>query len=618
MIDVNETDERYHLLKIHPCSRDLSSEALREIAEACELLHCPTGHFVHRANDPMTSVYLIIHGRVRMDLVDVQGNIVLRRYHVAGDQLGGLAAVLGEPAPMNCIAEEPSTMLKIDYAASVKLSKKYDAFRVNFTKLMAEAAKRSVFNDRLPSPPRLIAFFHQTDQTRIVSQKLFKRLIEMGENPGVFMDQPEDASIPELRQRQIMGGERNWSLEEAIQEAGRWLETGRVFIDYSTRIGADEVARVMERCQLVFWCVTPENWQDSLQFLRDAEARSVGWRDKVRLLWLLSPGEVAPLASDLRQLANRDIKISFGSRTAKQGQASFNGFERLVHLIRGITIGVALGGGAARGMAHLGVLKALEQNGIVVDMIAGTSAGAMTGTLYAAGLDADYLVDCFVQDLRPNWFFRHLPRGDQWHLLYKYRMGRFDPMLRKYLKDMRLEQLSVPMHTVTVDLIGGQSLVREGGDAVHAILESINLPVLSKPINRPGQALVDGGLINNIPADVLVSKGCNFVIAVSVTAKMETEFARNRPDTPFERMRSASTIQTILRSFLVQSSSVNAIGVQPADFVVEPDVSGFELTEFTRTDELAAIGEETTKWAIPEIKKLLHRIDSQLFAPVED
>jgi predicted acylesterase/phospholipase RssA len=186
-------------------------------------------------------------------------------------------------------------------------------------------------------------------------------------------------------------------------------------------------------------------------------------------------------------------------------------------------------------------------------------------------------------------------------------------MLRKYLGDVRIEQLTVPMHTVTVDLIGGESVVRSAGDAVHGILESINLPVLSKPIYRPGQALVDGGLIKNIPADFLVSKGCNFVIAVSVTAKMDREFARNRPDTPIGKMRSASAIQTVLRSFLVQSTNMNAVGVQPADFVIEPDVSGFELTEFSRTDELAAIGEETTQAVIPQIKALLNRLDSQLF-----
>src|SRR5205823_4497172 len=152
----------------------------------------------------------------------------------------------------------------------------------------------------------------------------------------------------------------------------------------------------------------------------------------------------------------------------------------------------------------------------------------------------------FSADLRPSWVFRHLPRGDQWFLLYKYRRGHFDPMLRKYLHDWRLEQLALPCAAVTVDLVGGNPVVRDRGDAVHAVLESINLPVLSVPICRDGQALIDGGLVNNIPADVLVSRGCNFVIAVSVTAKMEKRFANIAAGTPTHRPVKPGAIQTIL------------------------------------------------------------------------
>jgi predicted acylesterase/phospholipase RssA len=198
-------------------------------------------------------------------------------------------------------------------------------------------------------------------------------------------------------------------------------------------------------------------------------------------------------------------------------------------------------------------------------------------------------------------------------LLFKYRTGQFDPMLRQYLKSARLEQLFVPMHTITVDLISGKDVVRSRGDAVHGIVESINLPLLSSPINRDGESLVDGGLINNVPANVLAARGCNFVIAVSVTAKMESEFARNRPDTPASRMRRASTIQTLLRSFLVQSHNVNSIGVQTADFIIEPDVTCFELSAFGRAAELAEAGDRATQEAVPQLKALLHRVDPLLF-----
>ena len=125
--------------------------------------------------------------------------------------------------------------------------------------------------------------------------------------------------------------------------------------------------------------------------------------------------------------------------------------------------------------------------------------------------------------------------------------------------------------------------------------------------------MVDGGLVNNIPADVLVRNGCNFVIAVSVTAQLAADFAGNRPDTPTERMKTPSVLQTMLRSYLVQNVNMNSIGVQPADFVIEPNVADVQLSDFSRTRELAVTGEQAALEAIPKIKSLLSQLDAQLF-----
>jgi predicted acylesterase/phospholipase RssA len=199
------------------------------------------------------------------------------------------------------------------------------------------------------------------------------------------------------------------------------------------------------------------------------------------------------------------------------------------------------------------------------------------------------------------------------YLLYKYRRGQWDPMLRKYLHDWNLEQLAVPCYAVTADLVSGQAVVRDQGDAVHAILESINLPMLSSPICRNGQALIDGGVMNNIPADVLTSQGCNFIIAVSVTAKIAKQFGANKPDTPTPRMRTPSSLRTLLRTLEVQNVSLNAIGVQPAEVVIEPEVLDFDLSEFMRAKELATAGEKAALVQIPKIKQLLARLDAGLF-----
>jgi predicted acylesterase/phospholipase RssA len=111
----------------------------------------------------------------------------------------------------------------------------------------------------------------------------------------------------------------------------------------------------------------------------------------------------------------------------------------------------------------------------------------------------------------------------------------------------------------------------------------------------------------------LASKGCNFVIAVSVTAKIKQEFASNGPDTQTSKMKTASILETIMRTYVVQNVNMNSVGVQPADFVIQPDVRDFDITEFSRADEMSAIGAKTTLELLPQLKQLLSRVDDRLF-----
>jgi NTE family protein len=609
------TDDKFLLLKMHGCSKGLSDAALREIADAAELLRCRPGEYLHHAHHTITSVFLLIHGRLSLSLIDVHGNVILQRYQTAGGQFGAVAAALSEPTEMDVIAQEPSTLLRLDYSTALALTKKHEKFRKNFSHLIANQIRGFIYSDKYRRKPTIVSVFHESPASRPLTPRLIRRLLEFGESPCVFSDRTDWEPIDKVTHRALLEGERTLNEEEVRRQLSTWGDNQRVFIDIDAALLAKSASTLFEVSEKLLWCVSPDNWEAAVRRLKEIKAQATGWKDKITVVWLLDGDQqVSPWAPGLMELVSSDFKLSLSQPSQHQRGALANGFERLVHELRGIRIGVALGGGAARGMAHLGVLKALEQNGICVDMIAGTSAGAMTGTLYASGMDADYGIECFMKDLKPSWLFRLLPRGDQWHLLYKYRRGHFDPMLRKYLADSRLEQLPIPMQTVTVDLVSGNSIVRDHGDAVQAVVESINLPVLSAPICREGAVLVDGGLVNNIPADVLVAKGCNFVIAVSVTAKMEQQFAKNRPDTPTAKMKSASTLQTILRSYLVQSKNMNSVGVQPADVVIEPDVTEFELTEFNRTDELAAAGEKATLEVVPKIKKALAQLDHQMFA----
>src|SRR5262249_5458662 len=116
-----------------------------------------------------------------------------------------------------------------------------------------------------------------------------------------------------------------------------------------------------------------------------------------------------------------------------------------------------------------------------------------------------------------------------------FRARRFDAMLRPYLHHWGLDQLPIPFAAVTVDLVTGREVIRDSGDAVHAILESINVPGVALPIVRGDQALTDGGVRNNLPTDVLVAKGVGFVVGVDVSRRIRAEFAGLTPGRPTAR-----------------------------------------------------------------------------------
>ncbi len=592
----------------------MDDQSLRAISERCEAIQRESGDILQRPRDLATFVYFLVRGRVKQSLVDFQGNVLMERIQSAGAQFNALAAAACEPVPVQLEVIEPAILLRFEYKELFELTKSLDAFRQNLTRLIAESVGNALTGDRRQKPPTIISLIHPTTATRPIARPLIERLHALGPSVGVVYDAGSWSPIEGVRAFPLNQRGGTASDSEVRQFVDSIPGKKLIVLDFSTEIEQKRMFDTFELSEKIFWCVTEDSWRESIQTLSEILNRSSSWRDKVNLVWLL-PGDAlrGPLAPELRSLAARDFKLSLDPPPKQRGILLQRGLERLIHEIRGVRIGLALGGGAARGMAHLGVLKALEDNGIVIDRIAGTSAGAMTGILYGSGMDPRDCVDCFVRELTPPWLFRQFAKGGYWDLLYKYRMGKFDPLLRKYLLDSRLEQLLIPVQSVTVDLICGVPVVRDIGDTVHSILESINLPVLSKPINRDGRALVDGGIVNNVPANVLATEGCNFVIAVSVTAKIKQEFAKNGPGLPTAKMKPASILETILRTYVVQNVNMNSVGVQPADFVIQPDVNHFDITEFSRAGEMADIGTQCALESMPALQQALSQIDDRLF-----
>jgi CRP-like cAMP-binding protein len=183
-------DEKVQLLKLHPAVQGLDDEAVREVADAAELVRCESGDVVCQPNEAITSIYLVIHGRLKLELMDLHGRVVVCRFQGRGGQVGGVAASLGEPQPFRCTSEGPSTLLRLEYATFLGLAHKHDGFRANYARLMADSVRQALFHEKTARPARITAFFHRSDATRVVSRKAMERLVQLGDSLHLFADRP--------------------------------------------------------------------------------------------------------------------------------------------------------------------------------------------------------------------------------------------------------------------------------------------------------------------------------------------------------------------------------------------------------------------------------------------
>ena len=252
-------------------------------------------------------------------------------------------------------------------------------------------------------------------------------------------------------------------------------------------------------------------------------------------------------------------------------------------------IGLALSGGAARGIAHIGVLRALEEHAIPIDAIAGASAGALIGGAYAAGLTIAQL-----EEMARSFRWRHMGRMS-WSRLGLQSNARMEKYLRARLPVTRFEDLKIPFAAMATDLRAGTPVVmRDTGDVPFAIRASNCLPALYAPVrDAEGRLLVDGGLVANLPISFTRALGADIVIAVDVGA----DGARfmDRPHT---------ALGVLTQVFVAVERVVSNQESKDADLIIIPKVGHIRWDETRRANELLQVGYEAALQSINAIKSL--------------
>ncbi len=269
-------------------------------------------------------------------------------------------------------------------------------------------------------------------------------------------------------------------------------------------------------------------------------------------------------------------------------------------------VGLALGSGAARGMAHIGVLAVLGKEGIPVDMIAGTSTGAVVGALFAQGKDAKHIkelaLDLGWKKIAPL-LDPSLPRSG----LIKGR--KIKDLLASFIGgDIKFGALKIPFACVATDITTGEEVVLNRRPVSEAVRASISLPALFAVVKKEGRYLVDGGLVNPVPVNVVKQMGADFVIAVNVIPDVIERAHRIRKEREEGNQgpeKEPHIFHVLLQSIYIGTYALVARSMEEADVIIEPRVVHIGSGDFHHAQECIRQGELAAQRAVPEIMRKL-------------
>ena len=252
-------------------------------------------------------------------------------------------------------------------------------------------------------------------------------------------------------------------------------------------------------------------------------------------------------------------------------------------------IALVLGGGAARGFSHVGIIKALEAQGIIPDMVVGTSAGAVVGVLYAAGITGFDLQKIALQldeSVVADWAFpdRGIIKGEA-----------LENFINKTLNNRPIERLPKSFAAVATDLQTGEGVVFRIGNAGKAVLASSSVPGIFQPVVINGHEYVDGGLVAPVPVRIARSLGADFVIAVDVSA--QPKFGKTQ-----------STVEILLQTFTIMAQSISRFELREADIIIRPFMREIKSTDFAGKHLAILEGERAVAAILPDLRAKLARL----------
>lgn len=559
-----------YLIANQPLFKDLKDSDKRFIADLCQMVDYKPGEIIYEKGTPRDFFYIIASGSVQSFIPGegTQAETYIET-HRKGEYFGLLSLLADRPHSISVRAAAETRLLRMDERSFDDALKRIPELAISITRILSRriridaAGTKEIIQSNITGILSAVNADHAaqyaTELAHQIETESGKRVLVL---TGASLSL-NFAHIQEIQERNF--GKLEESLHQSaskipyillvlppIGEAPEWYYT---LLDHLVILYADEseISAVSEIQHGSALAMPPT--EDYVQIVR------------------------APL----------DFDSVLSQKAIKQRARTMTGMR----------IGLSLGGGAAFGLAQIGLLKVLERQNIFIDMVTGTSMGALIGCLWASGLKADSIAEASREF---DSFFKVVRLMDITIPTSGLIGGRrIRDFLNETLHGKRFEDFETPALTMACDIARREEVVIGTGPAVDGIMASIAIPGLFNPIlPGDGRILVDGGMVNPLPVNLLSREGINRIVAVNSMPSPEAA-ARSSGST------SPNVLDILLHSFYSLQYRIARYAIQDADIYMNPIMEGSTWYDFHRAPEFIDFGEEEAEKIVPEFLQLARK-----------
>ena len=600
---IRQRVRRDHLARILPdLLGPLDADMLRTIEDHATWVHVRSGEILVREGDQTDGVYVVVSGRLRAFTQDADGNERPLSEIAPGESIGEIGVVSGEPRTASVRAIRDSELVKLSVAAFEQVTGQYPQLMTGIARTLirrlrtADGPRRRPATNLalVPAGPdiplsdfagRLSSALAGAGSVLRLGGEELDRLVGMRGAARMPEDAPQNCRLAAWLDEQE--ATHRFVVYEADPHVSAWTrrcihQADQIFLVASA--GGDPAPGEVEAALLA-----PDH--------RQSAAR--------RTLVLLHPdGGKLPSGTD-RWLAARDVDDHYHIRTDTDAD-----FGRLGRCLTGRGINLALSGGGARGLAHIGVVRALTEAGVPIDRVAGTSMGALLASGVAMDVDYQGMLDAIgkvFKEAKPHKEYT-LP------IFSLVRSRRLDRAIRNIFGQTAIEDLWKPYFCVSTDLVAGEMVTHTRGPLWQATRASVSLPGIFVPVIEDGKVLVDGGVLDNLPGGVMQERFTGPLIAVSTSPPDDLTFRCDELPSPWKVLwqrlmplakapKLPSILDILMRTIVVGSVPRAEQVRRTADLFLEPPIEKYGMLEFDAMDEIADVGYQYARRKLDDWQK---------------